>query len=162
MVTQDELRGHVNALLGDHLQTAHQEFVEEVWRIGDEFNGKNALRSSAYEHVLLRAAKESIRKRANLVEAAWGRVLNAFSKAAFLSPDILGQHAEEVLRSSVAQVEEMLRSATPWRAGSPLDVTDQSVALYQCPTIITRRSLGGGTQAGRCNVPESENPRFGA
>lgn len=149
MVSEDEIRGHVNALLGDHLQAAHQEFVEEVWRIGDEFNGKNALRSSAYEHVLLRAAKDSIRKRANLVEAAWRQVLNAFfSEAAFLSPDILGQHAEEVLRGSVAQVEEMLRSATPWRAGSPLDVTDQLLlsirALQSSLAVVLAEALKSG------------------
>lgn len=102
---------HVDALLSERLAFAQQEFTEELWRIGDDFNAKGMLGGSAFSHAVLRLGEAEIRKRANLINNSWREVLNAFRGAAVHADSgFLSQHAEEKLRESAAQVTQMAQS----------------------------------------------------
>lgn len=51
-ITQEQIRNRVDALLGERLALAQQNFTEEIWRIGDDFNAKGMLGGSAFSHVV--------------------------------------------------------------------------------------------------------------
>lgn len=110
-ITQEQIRDRVDALLGERLTLAHQDFTEEIWRVGDDFNAKGMLGGSAFNHAVLRLGEGEIRKRANLIDKAWREVLSAFREAASqIDSGFLSQHAEEKLRESASQIETMTRS----------------------------------------------------
>ena len=56
-VDQKQMCSRVDALLSERLAFAQQEFTEELWRIGDDFNAKGMLGGSAFSHAVLRFAR---------------------------------------------------------------------------------------------------------
>jgi hypothetical protein len=113
-ITQEQIRNRVDALLGERLALAQQNFTEEIWRIGDNFNAKGMLGGSAFNHAVLHLGESEIRKSASLIENTWREALNAFKEAAsHLDSGFLSKHAEEKLREFASQIATMIQSIQP-------------------------------------------------